>query len=221
MRLPANMRRGSGTGGRKSPRAGWPSGPICDWRTTRGKKIVVPADRQRIAHLRHRVVEVERRREPVHRGDGHVVDVRFLLADPFLELFEVLGHTLRFQINNHREQREHREHRENNRNPDSTFICRSMIFPEFLSVLAVPFNGILKESSARSANISIVSQLVEPAAERMRSSVRPVLEYAATRSSRLERRRSATSVEQAVIDARVSVALRCARREGRIDADRA
>jgi hypothetical protein len=26
------MRRGSGTGGRKSPRSGWPSGPIVDWR---------------------------------------------------------------------------------------------------------------------------------------------------------------------------------------------
>jgi hypothetical protein len=28
--LPAHMRRGSGTGGRKPPRRGWPSGPICD-----------------------------------------------------------------------------------------------------------------------------------------------------------------------------------------------
>ena len=26
-RLPAHMRRGSGTGGRKSPRSAWPSGP--------------------------------------------------------------------------------------------------------------------------------------------------------------------------------------------------
>ena len=29
MRLPAHMRRGSGTGGRKPPRFGWPSGPSC------------------------------------------------------------------------------------------------------------------------------------------------------------------------------------------------
>ena len=29
-RLPAHMRRGSGTGGRKSPRSAWPSGPTLD-----------------------------------------------------------------------------------------------------------------------------------------------------------------------------------------------
>ena len=27
---PAHIRRGSGTGGRKPPRVGWPSGPSCD-----------------------------------------------------------------------------------------------------------------------------------------------------------------------------------------------
>ena len=31
-RPPAHMRRGSGTGGRNSPRAAWPSGPACDCR---------------------------------------------------------------------------------------------------------------------------------------------------------------------------------------------
>ena len=37
MRLPAHMRRGSGTGGRKPPRFGCPSGPISDCRA-RGRK---------------------------------------------------------------------------------------------------------------------------------------------------------------------------------------
>src|SRR4030095_9670243 len=30
--LPAHIRRGSGTGGRKPPRLAWPSGPTSDWR---------------------------------------------------------------------------------------------------------------------------------------------------------------------------------------------
>jgi hypothetical protein len=35
--LPAHMRRGSGTGGRKPPRFAWPSGPISLWRCS-GRK---------------------------------------------------------------------------------------------------------------------------------------------------------------------------------------
>jgi hypothetical protein len=35
--LPAHMRRGRGTGGRKPPRTAWPSGPISDWRCS-GRK---------------------------------------------------------------------------------------------------------------------------------------------------------------------------------------
>ena len=37
MRLPAHIRRGSGTGGRKPPRCGWPSGPSSDCRAV-GRK---------------------------------------------------------------------------------------------------------------------------------------------------------------------------------------
>src|SRR3546814_14409227 len=38
VRAPPNMRRGSGTGGMKPPRAGWPSGPICEAGTRGWKK---------------------------------------------------------------------------------------------------------------------------------------------------------------------------------------
>src|SRR5581483_5097994 len=42
-RRPANMRRGSGTGGRNWPFAGWPSGPRPDWRVVGPKSITYQA----------------------------------------------------------------------------------------------------------------------------------------------------------------------------------
>jgi hypothetical protein len=53
---------------------------------------LVPSDRQRVADFRHRIFSIERGRKPVDGRDRHVIDVGFLLADPFLQVFQVVCH---------------------------------------------------------------------------------------------------------------------------------
>ena len=86
---PAHIRRGSGTGGRKPPRVGWPSGPSCDIGNTGCARHQCVVHGAASPGLRLADLLEQRRAQTLHQLRGDDVGGLRGAADPLPQMVEV------------------------------------------------------------------------------------------------------------------------------------